>query len=97
MYFLLLYDLADDYLVRRGPLREHHLDLVRQGSARGEIVLAGAFAEPVDGAALVFKAEDRSVPERFVREDPYVKEGLVKAWRVRAWTVVGGALAENPL
>lgn len=97
MYFLLLYDLVDDYLERRAPLRGRHLDLVRQGSARGEIVLGGAFAEPVDGAALVFKGEDRSLPERFVRDDPYVKEGLVKAWRVRAWNVVGGAAAENPL
>jgi uncharacterized protein YciI len=97
MYFLLSYDLVDDYLVRRGALRERHLDLVRQGSARGEILLGGAFAGPVDAAALVFKAEDPSVVERFVRDDPYVKEGLIKAWRIREWSVVGGALAENPL
>jgi uncharacterized protein len=97
MYYLLLYDVVDDYVVRRAPLRERHLDLVRRGSACGQIVLAGAFADPVDGAALVFQSEDRSIPERFVRDDPYVQEGLVKRWRIRGWTVVGGAAAERPL
>jgi uncharacterized protein YciI len=52
--------------------------------------MAGAFADPVDGAALVFKADDPSVPRRFAQEDPYVKNGLIKDWRVRAWNVVVG-------
>ena len=57
---------------------------------RGEIVMAGAFADPPDKALLVFRAEDRSVPESFARTDPYVINGLVKRWEVRAWTVVIG-------
>jgi len=53
--------------------------------------MAGAFAEPADGAALVFNVDDPAIVERFAREDPYVLNGVVKAWRVRPWTVVVGA------
>ena len=90
MYHLLLYDVVDDYVTRRAPLRDEHLRLAREAHARGELLLAGAFSEPADGAALVFRADDRSVPERFAREDPYVKNGLVTQWRVRGWNLVIG-------
>jgi uncharacterized protein len=89
-YFALFYEVTDDYMARRGAYREDHLRLVREAHARGEVVMAGAFAEPPDKALLVFRAEDRSVPESFARQDPYVLNGLVKRWEVRPWTVVIG-------
>ncbi len=88
MYWLLLYDLVDDYLERRAPLRPEHLALVEAAHARGEIVMAGALADPPDTAVLVFRSS--SAAEEFVTHDPYVKEGLVVAWRVRQWNVVVG-------
>ena len=90
MYYLLLYDLIDGYLERRGEFREEHLGLAREAHARGELVLAGAIQDPVDSAALVFKADDPAVAERFAEKDPYVLNGLVTAWRVRPWAVVIG-------
>jgi uncharacterized protein YciI len=90
MYYLLLYDVVDDYVERRAEFREAHLKLVREAHARGEIVMAGALWEPVDGAALLFRGEDRSVAERFAEADPYVRNGLVTHWRVRRWDVVVG-------
>ena len=91
-YFLLLYDVVDDYLERRGEFRDEHLALAHEAQGRGELMLAGALADPADGAVLVFRSEDRSVAERFAELDPYVKNGLVTKWRVRPWTVViGGA------
>jgi len=89
-YFVLIYDLVDDYLARRGALREQHLKMANDLRARGEIVLAGAFADPPDKALLIFQTDDRSVPENFVRNDPYVIHGLVKRWEIRAWSVVVG-------
>jgi uncharacterized protein len=94
MYYLLLYDVVDGFVDRRTPHRQAHLQLAREAHERGELILAGAFADPADGAALLFQAHDRSVVERFAASDPYVTAGLVEAWRVRTWTVViGGNVA----
>ncbi len=90
MYYMLLYDVVENFIERRAAFRDAHLKLVREAHERGELWLAGALADPVDGAALVFTTEDRSVAERFAQNDPYVAGGLVKAWRVRTWNVVVG-------
>ena len=90
MYWLLTYDLVDDYLERRAPLREAHLALVRAAHDRGELLLAGALADPPDAAVLVFRSDAPAAAENFAGHDPYVKEGLVIAWRVRQWNVVVG-------
>ena len=96
-HYLLIYELADDYLERRPEFRGLHLEHAWAAQARGELVLAGALAEPADQAVLFFQGETSDVAERFANEDPYVKNGLVTSWRVRAWTTVVGELAENPL
>jgi len=89
-FFALQYELIDDFVARRTPFREQHLGLLRDLQSRGEVVLAGAFAEPADRALLVFKSADRSIPESFAKNDPYVVNGLVKRWEVRLWSVVIG-------
>jgi uncharacterized protein len=89
-YYALIYDLVDDYIERRAAFRAEHLKLAEDAYERGELVLAGAFAEPPDEALLIFRTADRSVLERFVRSDPYVTHGLVKSCKVRPWTVVIG-------
>lgn len=89
-YFALFYDVVDDYVARRGQYRDEHLGLASAALERGEIVLAGALADPVDRALIVFRAPDRSVVEEFARRDPYVRNGLVTRWEVRPWNVVVG-------
>ncbi|KVD85885.1 hypothetical protein WS62_19485 [Burkholderia sp. ABCPW 14] len=90
MYYLLTYELVDDYLERRGTYRAEHLALAKAATARGELLLAGALADPADQAVLVFDAPSPAVAEAFAQADPYVANGLVKRWRVRPWTVVIG-------
>jgi len=90
MHWLLTYDYVDDIASRRAPFREAHLDLVRDLHERNLLLMAGAVGEPIEGALLVFTAEDPAVVEEFVAHDPYVSEGLVTAWRVRPWNVVVG-------
>jgi len=85
-HYILFYELVDNYLNRRGPLRESHLTLLRAAQQRGEVALAGALANPVDGAVLVFRSKEAA--EAFAQADPYVQNGLVTAWRVREWTAV---------
>ena len=89
-YFALLYHVVDDYVARRAPFRNEHLRFAEEAHRRGELVLGGAFTDPPDGALLVFRAPDRSVVENFVRNDPYVANGLVTRWEVRSWAVVIG-------
>jgi uncharacterized protein YciI len=89
MHLVLEYALADDYLERRAALREEHLSLARAAHERGELLLAGALPDPFDRALLVWTAP-REVVERFVQEDPYVRQGLVTGWTIRDWSVVIG-------
>ena len=89
-YYALFYEVVDDFAARRAPFRREHLRLAAEARKRGEIVLAGALAEPADRALIVFHAADKSLAERFARQDPYVVNGLVKKWEVRPWNVVVG-------
>lgn len=97
MHYLLFYEVAPDYLDRRGEFRTEHLTLAWQAHARGELILGGALDEPVDGAVLLFQGDSPEVAERFAVADPYVRNGLVTTWRVRAWTTVVGEQAASPV
>ena len=97
MHYLLFYDVVDKYVERRVPFREAHLAHARNAVSRGELLLGGALATPVDGAVLLFKGSSPDAAEAFAQSDPYVLNGLVTRWRVREWTTVVGDLAENPL
>ena len=90
MYYILFYKTVDNFIEKRAPYREKHLALVDGAHARGTLVMAGALAEPADGAVLVFKGEGPFVAEEFAKNDPYVVNGLIKEWKVRPWTVVIG-------
>lgn len=93
-HYLLFYDIVDDYVERRAPFRDAHLAHAWDASDRGELVLAGALADPVDGTVLLFQGTSPDVAAAFARADPYVLNGLVTDWRVREWTtVVGGGCA----
>jgi len=90
-YFALIYDTVPDYVERRSAFREQHLRVAKAATERGELLLGGALADPVDRALLIFRADNRGVVEEFARNDPYVVNGLVARWEVREWTVVVGA------
>jgi len=90
-YFVVFYEVVDDFVTRRAPHRDAHLALARESQARGELQLGGALGDPADRALIVFRAADRAVVEEFVRRDPYVTAGLVRRWEIRPWAVaVGG-------
>lgn len=97
MHYLLFYETAADYLERRAEFRAEHLALAWASHARGELVLGGALAEPVDGAVLLFEGDSPDVAERFAAADPYVRSGMVARWRVRPWSTVVGEGASSPV
>jgi uncharacterized protein YciI len=97
MHFLLLYDYVPDVVEKRGPHRAAHLGYAREAVARGELVLGGALANPLDGAVLLFNVDSPAIVETYAKSDPYVVNGLVSSWRVREWTTVVGKDAQVTL
>ena len=89
-FFVLEYELVDDYRDRRAGWRHEHLALAHAANDRGELFMAGVLAEPADRALFVWSTDDPEVVEEFAAADPYVRHGLVKSWTVRPWTVVVG-------
>ncbi len=96
MHFLLIYDLADDYLQRRPAFRAAHLELAWRAKEELGLILAGPLADPTDQALLLFECDNPDRVEFFAKADPYVKNGLVKSWRVRQWDTVVGDAATIP-
>jgi hypothetical protein len=95
VHYLLFYELVDDYVVRRTAFRAAHLAKAWAASERDELVLAGALANPADGAVLLFRGDSPAVAEEFARTDPYVTN--VRKWYVREWTTVAGRMAATPV
>jgi uncharacterized protein YciI len=89
-YFALFYEVVENFVERRALFREEHLRLADAAHGRGEIILAGALAEPADGALIIFRGETSAAACSFAENDPYVRNGLVKRWKVRPWSVVVG-------
>ena len=89
-YFALIYHVVDEFVARRAEFREEHLRLAKGAHARGEIVLAGALADPADKALIIFRGESGEAARQFAESDPYVRNGLVHRWEVRPWSVVVG-------
>jgi uncharacterized protein YciI len=87
-YFILFYEVVDDFPAKRTSFRAQHLRQVQDAHQRGELLMAGALAEPADRAVLIFRVQDRSAVEDFARGDPYVSNGLVTRWNVRPWVQV---------
>ncbi len=90
MHFILFYQVVEGFADKRTLYRAAHLGKIKEAHQAGSLVLAGALADPADGAILIFNGPDQRVAEDFARADPYVTEKLVKSWTVRKWmTVIG--------
>ena len=58
-----------------------HKAIVDKYIARNEVIGIGPFGDM--GNMAIFK--NRSAAEQFVREDPFILEGLVKSFVIRDW------------
>lgn len=97
MHFLLIYEVSPDYVEKRKAWRGEHLALAHAAVDRGELILGGALSDPSDKAVLLFCGDTPEAAERFANDDPYVLNGLVKAWSVRPWLTVVGRDAQVAL
>jgi uncharacterized protein YciI len=96
MHYILFYDYIEGIADKRGPHRAAHFAHLNKSYNAGEIVLAGALADPIDGAVIIFRTSSPDAAERFAQNDPYVQNGLVTNWRVRKWTTVVGEGSTPP-
>ena len=90
-YHVLQYNYVPDILEKRDPYRAEHLDGAKQMAAQNKLVMAGALADPVDGALFIFKGVSKDDIEAFVKKDPYVIHGLVPKYSIRPYMVVASS------
>lgn len=90
MHYILFYKVVENYVEKRAPYREEHLKLIGKAHDNGDLLMAGALAEPADGGVFIFTGESPQAAEDFAKTDPYVLNGLITSWEVRKWTVVIG-------
>lgn len=91
-YYLLQYDKVAGYEERQRGLQTEHLAYVQAAADKGELLLGGSLADPIDGSAmLLFRVESAKRVEDFAAQDPYVTGGIVSHWHVRYWDVCLGA------
>ena len=92
---LLLYHYVEDVEEARQPFRAGHIAAARAAANRGDLLMGGALADPIDGGVLVFSGS--AAAEDFAESDPYVINEVVTHWTVREWSVVVGALELPPV
>jgi uncharacterized protein YciI len=63
----------------------HHARLV-EFHARGVLLMAGPLVNPTDGAMGIFTS--REAAEEFIRDDPFVLNGVVASWTIHEWNEV---------
>ena len=87
-YYILFYETVPNYVEKRQPFRADHLQHAENAKENGLLKLAGAFANPANGAAFIFNCEDAETIEEFAEADPYVQKGIIRKWYIREWSVV---------
>jgi uncharacterized protein YciI len=85
--YLVTYRYGRDMLERRTPHRPEHLARIQQAADEGWIVFGGSFADPLDGAVLVFEADSEADVLSWAGADPYAKAGLLRGVEVRQLNV----------
>jgi uncharacterized protein len=89
--YVVFYESADDVMSKAPPVYPRHLARLKEFRDRGDLLLVGTFGDPqAEGSMAVFGS--REAAEEFVRDDPFVNEGVVKAWTLREWDEVASEI-----
>ncbi len=83
-YFVLTYTYADQ--AARTRTRDAHLEYLAGLHGRGEVVLAGPWADGV-GAMVVYDVANEAAAREIVDNDPYTAAGVTGDPQLRPWTV----------
>jgi uncharacterized protein YciI len=85
--YVVLYESGPDVLALAPVHMAEHVAHYEDFAARGLLTAIGTFEQPeVNGSMCVLVS--REAAERFAATDPFVVHGVVRAYRVLAWTNV---------
>ncbi|GAA2388190.1 YciI family protein [Dactylosporangium salmoneum] len=84
MKAVVLYASADDVAAKAPAHFPAHKARLDEYAARGDLLMVGTFADPQkDGSMAVFRTRESA--ESFVAGDPFVLNGVVRAYEIRDW------------
>ncbi|MEV6846452.1 YciI family protein [Actinoplanes sp. NPDC051411] len=82
--YVMLYHSADDVAQKAPAHFPAHLARIHEFRDRGEVLSIGTFADPQQhGAMAIFPT--REAAEKFVADDPFLLNGVIRAYEIREW------------
>jgi hypothetical protein len=81
MKVVMLYEVAPEGLAKARAHYQAHRSRLDDFHARRLLLMAGPFANPAEGAMGIFAT--RAAAEEFIRDDPFVVNGVVSKWSLR--------------
>jgi uncharacterized protein len=85
MKYVLFYESADDVASKAPPHFQAHWARCVEFHGRGLMLMVGTFGDPqTQGSMAIFTTREGA--EEFAAGDPFVINGVVRAWEVREWT-----------
>lgn len=87
MRYVLFYESADDVASKAPGYFPAHRARIDAFHRRGDLLMIGTFSNPQEeGSMAVFTS--RETAEEFVKDDPFVLGGVVRAWHIREWNEI---------
>jgi uncharacterized protein YciI len=83
MKCVVFYETAAEGLAKAASNYPAHKARLDEFAQRGELLMVGPWANPAEGALAVFKT--RQAAEEFVKEDPFVLNGVVSGVTLKDW------------
>jgi uncharacterized protein YciI len=84
---VLFYESAPDVASKAPAHFPAHKARLDDFHARGTLLMVGTFGDPqAEGSMSIFTTP--AAAEEFAREDPFVLNGVVRAWHIRAWNEI---------
>jgi uncharacterized protein len=85
--YVVLYESADDVASKAPPHFPAHRARLDEFHDRGTLLMVGTFGNPQEEGSMAIFAS-REAAEEFVKGDPFVLNGVVRAWHIREWNEI---------
>ena len=86
MKCVVFYDVAADGMAKAQANFPAHKQRIDEFAARGVLLMVGPWANPAEGALAVFSTREDA--EAFVKDDPFVVNGVVSGVRMKDWNEI---------